>query len=85
VILRRLQRSEAMYMGPRGWHFALCDSVAFVRQRPSASSSIHLSPAAICRSLCRFSTRVHRSKIMLSVLVVVFCSDYIARLGLGLG
>jgi hypothetical protein len=35
--------------------------------------------------LCRFSARGHRSEIMLGVLVVVFCPDYIAGLGLGLG
>jgi hypothetical protein len=34
--------------------------------------------------LCRFWAR-HGSKKMLGVLVVVFCSDYIAGLGLGLG
>src|ERR1700730_3782035 len=35
--------------------------------------------------LCRFSARGHQSEIMLGVLVVVFCPDYIAGLGLGLG
>ncbi|SRR6266446_106140 len=35
--------------------------------------------------LCRFSARGHRSEIMLGVLVVVFCPDYIAGLGLSLG
>jgi hypothetical protein len=33
----------------------------------------------------RFLARGHQSEIMLGVLVVVFCPDYIAGLGLGLG
>jgi hypothetical protein len=42
----------------------------------------NLIKGSLANLLCRFSTRRHRSEIMLGVLVVVFCPDYIAGLSL---